>query len=319
VKPDIVLEGGNYAHDSAGLIDCIGDLSLLSTEYIFPPFFTSFSDTSAATALAARMAAQLMSARDGMWPETTRALLVHSAEWTSAMKGRLSANPTQQDKRAVLRRYGYGVPSLQRALASAANDLTLVVQDELVPYDLTGGKVATKDMNIHRFPWPRVELESLGTAVVELRVTLSYFIEPNPGERGWTTRHRYASHGLRFEVKRPLENDQDFRQRINRAAWGADERPDVQPAGANEAWYLGDTVRNSGSIHSDYWRGTGAELAQRDAIGVFPVTGWWKEKRRLERWGQATRYSLLVTIRTAEAIDIHTPVAAALSIPVPST
>jgi hypothetical protein len=319
VKPDVVLEGGNYAHDGAGLVDCIGDLCLLSTEFAMPPFFTNFSDTSAATALAAKMAATVMVSREGMWPETIRALLIHSAEWTPAMKSQLSLSATQQDKRAILRRFGYGVPSLRRAMASAANDLTLVVEDQLTPFDRAGGQIATRDMNIHRFPWPRAELESLGDKPVELRVTLSYFIEPNPGERGWTSRHRYASHGLRFDVKRPLENDQDFQRRINKAAWEAGERPDVPPTGAGDAWYLGEALRNSGSVHSDYWIGTGAELSQRDAIGVYPVTGWWKEKRRLERWGQLTRYSLLVTIRTTESIDIHTPVLIALSIPVPVT
>ena len=61
-------------------------------------------------------------------------------------------------------------------------------------------------MNLHEFPWPRTELEQLGETEVELRVTLSYYIEPNPGERGWLRRHRYASHALRFAVKRELES-----------------------------------------------------------------------------------------------------------------
>ena len=37
-----------------------------------------------------------------------------------------------------------------------------------------------------------------------MRVTLSYFIEPNPSQRG-NSRYRYQSHGLRFDVKRPTE------------------------------------------------------------------------------------------------------------------
>ena len=38
-----------------------------------------------------------------------------------------------------------------------------------------------------------------------MRVTLSYFIDPSPGARGWTTRYGYESHGLRFAVRNQLE------------------------------------------------------------------------------------------------------------------
>jgi hypothetical protein len=77
--------------------------------------------------------------------------------------------------------------------------------------------VKTRDMRLHSLPWPRAELESLGTTEVELRITLSYFIEPNPADRGWSRRHRYASHGLRFAVKRSLETLPLFQVRINGA------------------------------------------------------------------------------------------------------
>ena len=46
-------------------------------------------------------------------------------------------------------------------------------------------------------------LEELGENDVRMRVTLSYFVEPNPPRRGYVARHQYASHGLRFSVRRP--------------------------------------------------------------------------------------------------------------------
>ena len=63
-------------------------------------------------------------------------------------------------------------------------------------------------MGLHALPWPVQQLEALGEAIVEMRVTLSYFIEPKPGRRGGFARiqHRYQSCGLRFEVKRPQES-----------------------------------------------------------------------------------------------------------------
>ncbi|MGK7962974.1 hypothetical protein [Crocosphaera sp.] len=44
-------------------------------------------------------------------------------------------------------------------------------------------------------------------------------------------------------------------------------------------------------------------------IGVFPVGGWWKEKKYLERYDQTVRYSLIITIRVPEIeCDIYTSV-----------
>jgi hypothetical protein len=98
----------------------------------------------------------------------------------------------------------------------------------------------------------------------------------------------------------------EFRARINYAA--RDEEEGVPASAGVEDWLLG-TFRDRGSIHSDFWRGTAADLAERDAIGVFPVGGWWKEKPYLERYDGSSRYSLIVTIRAPGSdIDIYTPV-----------
>ena len=75
------------------------------------------------------------------------------------------------------------------------------------------------------------------------------------------------------------------------------------------------TARDVGSVHSDLWRGTAADLAARDAIGVYPVGGWWKEKPYLERFDALARYALIVTIRAPGIdVDIYTPVAVKVSI-----
>ena len=57
--------------------------------------FTTTGDTSAATAQVARMGAQILADRPALWPETVRALLVHSAQWTRAMHKHLPAMPSQ--------------------------------------------------------------------------------------------------------------------------------------------------------------------------------------------------------------------------------
>ena len=88
-------------------------------------------------------------------------------------------------------------------------------------------------------------------------------------------------------------------------------------AGGGDDWVLGP-IRDDGSIHSDIWRGSAAALAERDAIGVFPISGWWKENPALQRWDRSARYALLVTIRAPSAnIDIYTAIANQIAIPIP--
>jgi hypothetical protein len=313
IKPEVVCEGGNWATDGA-TVDSPDDLGLLTTHH--QPLLQNFDiirDTSAATAMAANLAGRVLAARPQFWPETVRALLVHSAEWTPAMLSHLNQNAGRQEKLAFLRRYGYGVPNLGRAVFSSLNDTTLIVEDSLHPFWRDAkGVVKTRDMHLHSLPWPRAELEALGATEVELRVTLSYFIEPNPGDRGWTRRHRYASHGLRFAVKRSLETLPVFQARINGAIEMEEQGLPADVGG--DDWLLGP-MRNLGSIHSDHWRGTGAELSRRDAIAIYPVGGWWKEKPNLARYDKSVRYALIVSIRaTAGEIDIYTPIQAAIPV-----
>jgi len=119
-------------------------------------------------------------------------------------------------------------------------------------------------------------------------------------------------------VKRSLETVDAFRQRINKAAQDEEAGEPVGAAGGDD-WVLGP-IRNRGSIHSDIWRGSAAALADRDAVGVFPITGWWKEKPALQRWDRATRYALLVSIRAPGSnIDIYSSIAAQLAVPVLAT
>jgi len=305
LKPDIVMEGGNNAiNPTTGEADYVDDLSLLTT-HVSPDgaLLTTTGDTSAATALAARQAAIIWAQYPGLWPETIRALLVHSARWTNKMRQEFPDN--QRHER--LRCYGYGVPNLQTALWSASNAATLVIEGSLQPFDKMDGAVKTRDMHLHQLPWPSQVLENLGEVEVCMRVTLSYFVEPSPGRR-WTKKHRYQSHGLRFEVKRPHERDTDFHKRISRAA--REEEEEFEHGGDDRNWETGQQLRSKGSIHRDAWTGSAVDLAQCGVIAVFPVTGWWKERAHLGCWGKMGRYSMIVTIETAETeVDLYTQIA----------
>lgn len=319
IRPDVVFEGGNMAWDGQNPAESINDLGLLTTHYR-PNFrmLDHISDTSSATAFASYMAARIMSEYPDFYPETVRGLIVHSAEWTSAMQAHFIATSSKRERGNFLRRYGYGVPDLDRAIKSANNDLTLIIEDKIQPFHVQKSQVTMKEMKIHKLPLPKEILEELGEATIELKITLSYFIEPNPGERGWAYRHRYPSHGFRFQVKDSLETDERFRKRINLAAREKEEDLSGNRQSDNNKWFLGPHARDFGSIHSDIWQGTAVELAAKDAIAVYPVGGWWKEKKYLNRYNAIAYYSLLVSIRVPGVeVDIYTPISNLVSLTVP--
>jgi hypothetical protein len=279
--------------------------------------------TSAATALAARLAARITARYPRLWPESVRALIVHSADWTPAMHARHAPHLKRENARALMQACGYGVPSEARALESAANALTLVAQDELTPFEAAYGAdgafshLRAREMRLHELPWPIEELNALGAAQVTLRVTLSYFIEPNPSDRGWTKRYLYESHGLRFDVKRPFEDDATFVERVNARARSEENRTRSY-ASEDDGWDLGPQLRHLGSVHSDRWRGTATDLASRGKIVVYPTMGWWRERRIHERWNRPARYALVVSIETAATdIDLYAAVEAMIPVAVP--
>jgi hypothetical protein len=313
IKPEVVMEGGNLAIDDSGFVTECADLSVLSLNK--DPHisnFTSFNMTSAASAKLAYFSGELQSEYPGYWPETIRALIVHSSNWPDGLKRQFLQDESKTSYRKLLDVCGYGVPSLERAKYSASNELTLVSEATIQPFDKKPkGGFRSKDMHIHELPWPSSALLSLPPDTpIEMRVTLSYFIEPGPGEIGWKDRYRYASHGLRFDLNSPEESKYEFMNRINREIRDADEGRTEKTKSPSERWVLGSQARDRGSIHSDIWRGSAADLATSNMISVAPVIGWWRERQHLGRWASEARYSLVVSIDTpSEEVDLYTEVA----------
>jgi hypothetical protein len=318
IKPDVLFEGGNVARGPNDSVFDTEDLKLLST-YHAPQVaqFAGFDATSAASAQAAWMAAKLHAAYPDAWPETIRALIIHSANWTATQKERLLTEESKSGYAALSRICGYGVPSLERAFYCAENTLTLISQAAIQPFDKHAkeSRYISKDMHLYRLPWPVDVLRDLGELTVTMRVTLSYFVEPSPGEIGWRDRYRYASHALRFELNGPSEEEAAFVQRVNRKAREDEEHPGTDGPGIR--WTLGE-ARNVGSIHSDIWTGPAVELASSHLIAVHPAVGWWRERNHLGRWNKQTRYSLIISVfAPVQNVNIYTPVSVQIGIPVP--
>jgi len=325
IKPDIVMEAGNMGRNpefpDPDYID--DNLQLLTTRHDFSTNkpLTTFGDTSAAAALAARLAALVWSKYPNYRPETVRALLVHAARWTPAMLARATDRQGSVNYNHLMRCFGHGVPDKRRLLSSLDNSLTLIVEGDLQPFfkdeEDPQKRVKTRDMRVHELPWPISELGALQNTDVTMRVTLSYFIEPSPGSRGWTARYGYQSHGLRFAVRNPLESVPAFQARINKAV----RDDDYTSAGLSDrGWQFGygqRSLTSLGSIHSDTWRGKAVDLASRGCVAVYPTMGWWNKRPQLKGWEKTARYSLIITIETPGIeTDIYTPVANQIGIPI---
>ena len=314
IKPDICMEGGNVLTDGAGDFHASHPaVSVATTDRANDSALGVANATSAATAQAARLAARASAAYPAYWPETIRGLMTHGAEWTPAMRGHVMAETGKKKRELLLRRYGWGVPTEAAVETSSANAVTMVVQDTFVPF--IGKDHKMRELRLHQLPWPAEVLEDIGEHDVELRVTLSYFVEPSASRRGWRRRYAYASHGLRFDLQRPNECTPDFVARVNRAA-KAEEDGDPSTLGDSK-WLVGPQQRDRGSLHQDIWTGYGAELATTGGgLVVHAVGGWWKNNNRKDRVDLPVRYALLVSLRTAaENVDLYEPIAVELGIP----
>lgn len=316
LKPDVVFEGGNWVESGGGdRSPCVETHLLTTGASATGAQFDTNADTSAATAQAARLATIIQAEYPRLRAETVRGLLVHSAEWTDAMYQQCPGDSPNHVMRRI-RTFGYGTPSLTRALHSLSNSVTLVAESAIQPYRKNGGEVKHNQMGLHQLPWPTDVLFALEDTPVRMRVTLSYFMEPNPGRRGHIPRTRYASHGLRFDVKRPGETVDQFRQRLSLA-----ERDDPEAAvdnvGDTREWVIGVKARSRGSLQCDWWEGTAEQLAASDHIAVYPVTGWWRERPFLGKVESTARYSLIVSIETpSQATDLYTAISLQTAVPV---
>jgi hypothetical protein len=309
VKPEVLFEGGNAVTDGH-LFDSCDDLSILTTHHLpLARYFTTINATSAATAQASYVAAQIYAQYPDVWPETVRGLIVHSAEWTDKMLTKFPHMNLKTDGIwKMLHTYGYGVADLSRARDSFNNSAVMIIQDELQPFIKKEGQssAALNEMHLHILPWPKEFLSSLGDIKVRMKITLSYFVDAAPDRRGWKSRYRYESAGLRFNINNAAEDKDDFLKRINKYAWGEDGKDKGNGKSTADNWMLGSDNRDVGSIHSDYWEGAAAILADSEYIAVYPVSGWWKDRTKLRHFNDKLQYSLIVSLSTDdEKIDIY--------------
>lgn len=332
IKPEIVLEGGNLAIGDDSVAHQKNSLDLLSTSKIIRGRpIAPFRATSAATALAGKLAAEIRADYPALNPETVRGLMVHSARWNPVMLDGVDPHRVGSSTgvKSILRQYGYGEPNAARARASASNAVTLFREESLRPFTNNGG---LNDCHIHTLPIPSQLLGDpmMGDAI--MRVTLSYFIAPSPSasNRLPGSRYRYAGCLLRFDTRNVNESEDDFVRRVGQSAneeeeLDEDEATDIpgRPRINHRRWALGPTLRGKGgSLIQDVWKGPAADLMTMNQIAVFPKKGWWSYRSfdRESPWylckQRPIRYSLIVSIETMADIPLYTEISNLISIPV---
>lgn len=319
IKPEVLFEAGNMLSDASGFCGWHPSVSLLGpgsdvTGELLVPFWA----TSAAAGIAGNFVGQLQAALPELWPETHRALVVDSARWPEPIRrtqvGRgahwkTGKNATKAKKQAILREVGYGVPDVARAIQSARNDATLIAQAEIQPFAIgSDGRTGVfNEMHFYDLPWPKAALEQLENEIVTMKVTLSYFIEPNLTGKAATRPETYRSFGLRFDMKKRGETDVHFRSRIS----ASQEKDGTEVDGEQSYWLLGPKAVQAGSLHCDIWRGHAADLALHDAIAVYPVGGWWKSHAGQKRMTDKARYALVISISApGQNVDLYSEVTA---------
>lgn len=312
IKPEVLFESGNMLVDDSGLCGFHESVSLVSTgSRVFQKPLTAFWATSAAVGMAGNFVGRMRASLPDLWPETIRALMVDSARWPKPVRKKFIGRGAhwrglrKQERQNLLREFGYGVPNLERAIHSARNELSLVAQSEIQPYKVSdSGNVVFNELHFYALPWPTEQLQKLEGTTVTMRVTLSYFVEPNLAGKAATRPESYRSFGLRFEMKKRAETKRNFKARITK-------NQNSQTESVDEAcyWLLGPRAMRAGSLHCDIWRGDAVDLALHDAIAVYPVSGWWKTHAGQQRFLNTGRYALVVSISAPEVdVDLYAEV-----------
>ncbi|WP_437713212.1 S8 family peptidase [Sorangium sp. So ce448] len=301
IKPDVVIEGGNLAISGTLADSTVPTLSALTTSHrhTHGSPIGLISMTSEASARAAHLAAHIWSLDPKLRPETVRGLIVHSASWTKAMVGDF---PGLNDR---LQACGYGVPSERLASECAQGVATIVVEDSMPnavieeePKKTPPKRATTKTterkvrrkVKLYRLPLPE-SLLSDADPDVELRVTLSYFTEPNKFGR-----RTYNGLDLKWDMQGPQESADAFIQRINalKRPTGADgKRLKIEKTKSFD-WDVGIERRSRGTVQSDRWRGKMSALVGDKLIAIVPVLGWWDQRKAL-KW-QDIKFSLVVSV-----------------------
>ena len=302
IKPEVVEYGGDCLRDGgapAGVglpqtgRDAYPEL-VRSTRHGGPAYDRDDVGTSYAAPKVARIAAKLQR----VLPEEScllyRGLIVQSAHWPV-----WAASLSPDEKAALLRRLGYGVPDEERASVNTPHRTTFITHQDRV--------IGSGDCHVYQVPIP-IEMRRAGDDYeIRLDVTLSYASSPRRTRRNpkgylatwldWVSNGKGESFG--DFVDRAIKREADPTTSPGALGWTIESRTNW---GA-----IPDIRRNLGTVQKDWAVVRSNALPEDLCIAVRGHQGWSRDP------DSAATYALAVTFEiVGQEIPIYEPLRAAV-------
>lgn len=293
IKPEVVMEAGNTAPDGSLENPDAQGLSLLtlrSSGKAGSSLLRRTCKTSPAATACSNALARIAAAQPALSGSSWQALLLNTARWPATAIAQMS------DQRDLRRAFGYGVPDVARATASASNRPVMVFEGSLQPSRRGPDGKPDRPVQFIEIPLPEDELHAIGDATVTVAVTLAFLIEPTDN----ASRRMYAGGRLRWDLQGPTETAESFRARINRIV--SDQG--VTPGSGSYKWQFGADTRSRGTHQHDRAKVFASAIAGNRLLAVYPVVGWWEDSAAArERW---VPYSIVVSVDLGEVdLDLY--------------
>jgi hypothetical protein len=297
IKPEVVEYGGDFlctpgtptSVDTPTLgRDCYPEL-LRSTMHGGPAYDRDVVGTSFAAPKVTRIAAQLQAALPGNSCLLYRALIVQSARWPAW------GEALRRDQRAaLLKRIGFGVPDMERATSNTNHRTTFITHED--------EEIAAREGHIYQVRIPEALRRPGDEYDIRVEVTLSYVAEPRRTRR---THRGYLSTWVDWISNRQGESLDAFRTRALRAG------DEVTQEGTSFGWTIESNPlwgripgirRNIGTVQKDWAILKSNALPDDLCIAVRGHPGWSHDPESV------ARYSLVVSFEIdGREIPIYEP------------
>ncbi len=300
IKPDVVEYGGDFVVEQ-GHPARVFPVSAVACELVrstlHSPGATSSDDvgTSFAAPKVSFIAAMLAQELPDEPCLLYRALIANSARWPD-----WAEKVTDEERLSVLRRIGYGIPSVERATTNTEYRVTLVSSGEQ--------RIPAREAHIYHIPVPEVLRQPQEDFLIRIDISLAYASMPR------RTRRRvrgYLATVLDWDVSKKGESSASFRNRIFN-----DGDITAQDGDSIFKWVLRDrsdygliqgASRQNSTLQKDWCYIRSHELPPDFCIAVVGHPGWDPSPET------KAKYALAVSFEAVNAdLRVYTPIRVAL-------
>lgn len=265
IKPDVVEYGGTHAINKVG-----DDINLTTPEEVCtdlirrspqgPAHAKDGIGTSFATPKVTYIAAEIQRTLPNQPALLYRALIAQSARWPN-----IREILTSEESKNMLRRVGYGVPNVDKAIRNNEYRVTLISNGLL--------EIGDKEAHIFTVNIPQ-EIRDVGENYnILVEITLSYASKPKRTRRSHKS---YLSTWLDWVCSKKNESHQDFEARIFEAdSTGEDDGQFPWMIHERTNWgKIKDFSRSKQTLQKDWCILNASELSEIFCIAVRGHKGW---------------------------------------------